>query len=328
MQAILINIEEIEQNPINKSIYGEPEIDDSFIESITKYGILEPLHVVESELPYPESERPYTLLSGHRRLKAAEIAKLTEVPCIIETAPNRDFCEYLLLAFNLQRVKNEAIKGREFNEYKQKLSQLSQIKMLKGVNFTASDVDNAIFALTEKLGINLDKPLKIPQSIAKHLGISYEKAEKLATIMSNDVAQSFVDAVETVGGTAKKANDLVQFWMNCQKDLESGQNSATQIYDLLIDKIKEIFKPLGYDFYRNTLMPIKVVKERKKEKQMPKQEPKQLTIDFPVYVRKDDKKTVPSEKEYVFEADGEKYIVDVEILIEKIKEKNLWKKLL
>ncbi|HAT75573.1 MAG TPA: hypothetical protein DCS19_01725 [Flavobacterium sp.] len=327
MEAILINIDEIEVNPINSSIYGEPDIDESFKESIAKFGILEPLHVVESKLPYPDVEKRYTLLSGHRRLKAAQLNNIAELPCIIDSAPNRDFCDYLLLAFNLQRVKNEAIKGREYSEYKQKLSHLSQLKMLKGVNFTANDVDNAVFALTEKLGINLDKPLKIPQSIAKHLGISYEKAEMLATIMSNDIAQSFVDAVTQVGGSPKKANELVQFWMDSQKALENGTQAGT-VYNELIEKIKAIFKPLGYDFYRNTLMPIKVIKERKKEANPTKEDAKQLTIDYPSYVRKDDKNTVPKGSEYVFNADGEKYLVDVEILLEKIQEKNLWKKLL
>ena len=68
----------------------------SLAESITANGIIEPLSVRRS------GKDKYILLSGERRLRAAKIAGLRRVPCVIHKTPERD-AAILTLTENLQR---------------------------------------------------------------------------------------------------------------------------------------------------------------------------------------------------------------------------------
>jgi hypothetical protein len=91
--------------PANEQLYRPIEPDDPDIralaDSIRKEGVKEPLVVT----------RDNYLLSGHRRLMAARLAGLVEVPVRVEPisyAKNRDRCVALLATYNRQRVKTNA----------------------------------------------------------------------------------------------------------------------------------------------------------------------------------------------------------------------------
>ncbi len=76
-------------------------------ESILRYGILQPLTVRRAdELPHTGGRQPaaelYELIAGERRLRAAKIAGLTEVPCLLCQADDRRSAELALIE-NLQR---------------------------------------------------------------------------------------------------------------------------------------------------------------------------------------------------------------------------------
>lgn len=75
---------------------------DGLVASIHAVGILEPL-VVEC-YSGPLNVEPYLLLAGHRRLAAAKLAGLTEVPCIVRaTAATPALRLEMALVENLQR---------------------------------------------------------------------------------------------------------------------------------------------------------------------------------------------------------------------------------
>ena len=71
---------------------------NSLIESIQTQGIAEPLLV----RPLGNTVDEYEVISGHRRLRAAQKAVLTEVPAFIH-AINRDEAAILLVDCNLHR---------------------------------------------------------------------------------------------------------------------------------------------------------------------------------------------------------------------------------
>ncbi len=91
-------------NPRNEEVYSDREdLSDSFVESIRKDGILQPLVVAADWL----------LISGHRRLEAAKRVGFDEVPVIM-----REFTGELerleaLVQYNLHREKTYSQKMRE-----------------------------------------------------------------------------------------------------------------------------------------------------------------------------------------------------------------------
>lgn len=81
-------------------------VDDSLNElaaSIKEHGIIQPLIVVENDDP-DTAHYPYRLIAGERRLRAAKIAGLTEVPCIVRnTVPDAQTEFEMALIENIQR---------------------------------------------------------------------------------------------------------------------------------------------------------------------------------------------------------------------------------
>ena len=69
---------------------------DELVESIKQSGVLSPVVV------RPHKDGGYEILSGHRRVKACEIAGITEVPTVIKDLDD-DTATILLVDSNLQR---------------------------------------------------------------------------------------------------------------------------------------------------------------------------------------------------------------------------------
>jgi ParB-like chromosome segregation protein Spo0J len=92
----------LNDHPLNAQIYGD-EVDAELVESIRTSGVLVPL-TVTSDL---------TVISGHRRRKAAIAAGLSEVPCIVQPIDDPDLLERALIESNRQRTKTNEQRARE-----------------------------------------------------------------------------------------------------------------------------------------------------------------------------------------------------------------------
>ena len=86
---------EIIPNPYQPREIFDPEGLQELAESIRQHGILQPLTV-------RVTEDGWELISGERRLRAAQMAGLTEVPCLERSADDADSA-LLALVENLQR---------------------------------------------------------------------------------------------------------------------------------------------------------------------------------------------------------------------------------
>lgn len=76
-RIINVPITLIRSNPLQPRIYFDDAAIERLAVSVGTIGIIEPLTVYENE------EHGYTLLSGERRLRAAQKAGLSRVPCIL-----------------------------------------------------------------------------------------------------------------------------------------------------------------------------------------------------------------------------------------------------
>lgn len=75
-----IRISEIVRNPNQPRRYFDPEAIATLAESIRQYGVLNPLTVRRT------ANGGYELVAGERRLRAARVAGLTDVPCLLINA--------------------------------------------------------------------------------------------------------------------------------------------------------------------------------------------------------------------------------------------------
>ena len=75
-EVLFIPVWDIEPNPMQPRRIFDPEGLRELCTSITQYGILQPLSV-------SKMDGGYRLIAGERRLRAARLAGLREVPCII-----------------------------------------------------------------------------------------------------------------------------------------------------------------------------------------------------------------------------------------------------
>lgn len=90
-----IKIGSIARNPYQPRKYFDQEAIFQLAESIRTYGVLNPLTV-------RRTAEGYELIAGERRLRAARVAGLSEVPCIILSATEED-SSAIALVENLQR---------------------------------------------------------------------------------------------------------------------------------------------------------------------------------------------------------------------------------
>lgn len=94
-RVIYLSVDGIRPNPAQPRRYFDDESLRELSGSIRQYGILQPLTV-------RRGARGYELIAGERRLRAAKLAGLREVPCLLAGADEAD-SPLLALIENLQR---------------------------------------------------------------------------------------------------------------------------------------------------------------------------------------------------------------------------------
>jgi ParB family chromosome partitioning protein len=90
-------IDNIQPNPRQPRKSFNSEDLQGLADSISEHGVLQPLIVAQ-----PQGEDVYVLIAGQRRLEAARLAGLAEVPVILRQATEQQLLEWALIE-NLQR---------------------------------------------------------------------------------------------------------------------------------------------------------------------------------------------------------------------------------
>ena len=132
-----IRISEIVRNPNQPRRYFDPEAIATLAESIRQYGVLNPLTVRRT------GNGGYELVAGERRLRAARVAGLTDVPCLLINADGED-SSVIALGENLQRRDLDFFE--EANGFKRLIEQfgLTQEEAARKVGKTQSAVANKL----------------------------------------------------------------------------------------------------------------------------------------------------------------------------------------
>ena len=94
-RVVFLPARSIRPNPAQPRKIFSPEALDELSDSIRQHGILQPLSV-------RRSGNGYELIAGERRLRAAELAGVTDIPCIIMSMDDRE-SGMAAMVENLQR---------------------------------------------------------------------------------------------------------------------------------------------------------------------------------------------------------------------------------
>ena len=95
LEVVDINVDTIAPNPFQPRKSFSDEGLAELSASIREFGIIQPLII-------RKIDKGYELIAGERRLRASIIAGLTNVPCIIREASDKEMAEIALIE-NLQR---------------------------------------------------------------------------------------------------------------------------------------------------------------------------------------------------------------------------------
>lgn len=134
----MCDIDKISPNPQQPRSYFDPEKLEQLADSIREKGIIQPLLVTRGR------SRRYSLIAGERRLRAAKLAGLDEVPVVLlDETGDRERLELALIE-NIQRHDLNPIE--EAQAYSQLLEdfQLTQEEVAKRVGRQRSTITNVL----------------------------------------------------------------------------------------------------------------------------------------------------------------------------------------
>jgi ParB family chromosome partitioning protein len=149
-------------------------------ESIREHGVLQPLVVLPAD-----AQGRHTLIAGERRLRAAKIAGLAEVPVLVREASERQQLEWALIE-NLQRLD------------------LNPLEAAEGYRQLVEDFDLSHEAVAERVGksrtavSNTLRLLKLSSPVRKALGESLISEGHARALLALAHAQSQAAALQTV----------------------------------------------------------------------------------------------------------------------------------
>ena len=197
-QVSLIRVGKINPNPHQpRSNFDSSTLED-LAASIREHGIISPLIVVSGQNP-----DQYILIAGERRLRAAKLAGLTEVPAIVRSSTEQEQLELAIIE-NVQREDLDPLERA--NAYQALLDEfsLTHEEIAKRVGKNRVTVTNSLRLLnlpetiqkgiSEKrisegharalLGLSTPKAMEHAFETIKILGLNVRQTEQLVTKMN------------------------------------------------------------------------------------------------------------------------------------------------
>jgi ParB family chromosome partitioning protein len=139
-QIVQIATEELQSNPLQPRGAIMPESLVELADSIREHGILEPLIVAKT----PSG---YQIIAGERRWRAAKIAGLTHLPCLVKETTPRGMLEMALVE-NVQRADlNPLERAKAFQRLNTEFG-LGTVEIAKRIGKSPAFISNTLRLLT------------------------------------------------------------------------------------------------------------------------------------------------------------------------------------
>lgn len=196
-------LESIKPNRHQPRAQFDPTALEELAESIKIHGLAQPLVVTELA-----AAGEYELIVGERRLRAAKMAGLTHVPCIIKKVTNRERLE-LALVENIQRQDLNAMEEAMAIDNLMKEYSLTQEEVSIALGQSRSSVANLLryLRLHEKVqeairgGQISEGHAKVLAGVPEHT----EQLRLLERIISDNLSVRDLEALVTIAKPQKKA---------------------------------------------------------------------------------------------------------------------------
>jgi len=199
--SLLVPISKILANPYQPREQFDHQHLEELLDSVKRHGILQPLVVTR------KANGAYALIAGERRLRAAEMAGLTEVPVVLRENVDNSALLELAVIENVQRADLNPIE--EAHAY-QRLSDgfgLTQEEVAQRVGKSRAKVANIVRLLTLPKEIQDGlKAGKITEGHGKVLAGLSSEADQLRVY--GQIAMHSLTVSETVQHTTRRAPSL------------------------------------------------------------------------------------------------------------------------
>lgn len=145
-KVVFLPTEELAPNPMQPRRQFDEAALQALAESIRRHGMLQPVTVREAEpKPFPENIRSasFEIIAGERRWRAARMAGLERIPCVIRRADRKESAELALIE-NLQRRDLGFFEEAEAIRTLLLMSSLSQAEMAARLSISPSSLSNKL----------------------------------------------------------------------------------------------------------------------------------------------------------------------------------------
>jgi len=210
-------IDKLKPHPKNEEIYGEEDVSDLIAQIEACGEIIDPLKIKEDG----------TIISGHRRWKAAKELGLTEVPCQIVSYESPEEELVALVMFNHKRTKTNEQKAREGMTLEENLKSKGMQRKLKTLKQNQTDGDtvsqseNADSSSTTPESGGTDEEEKkgrtrdiVAETVKISSGRCYDRMKKVIETVDKLRKEGKSDdadfLVQLMNGSVKPAYDLVE----------------------------------------------------------------------------------------------------------------------
>lgn len=230
-KEVVQEIDLLELHPFKKHPF-QVRVDEEMmktVESIVEYGVLTPAIV------RPRKQGGYEIISGHRRAKAADMAGLFSLPCIVRNLDD-DAATILMVDANLQR--ENILPSERAWAFRMKLEALNRtMGRPKNVGQVVPDYQGK--RSTEVVAEGTGESYK---QVQRYIRLTYLLPQLLD--MVDEKKMGFIPAVELSFLSPEKQNDVLNAmdYAQCTPSLSQAQRirQLAKSKDYSLDKVEEI----------------------------------------------------------------------------------------
>ena len=197
----------IAPNPHQPRRLFEPEALQELANSITEHGILQPIVVTEA------GEGKYELVAGERRLRASQMAGLTEIPALVRTYTDQHKLELALI----ENLNREDLNPLEIAT--------AYLKLQQQFNMTLEEIGKRSGGKAVSTVSNSLRLLALPENAKTALirgDITEGHARQIVAIQEPAVQQELLDLIMQNGWSVRKTEQFVIGYKEGKKDKQKA----------------------------------------------------------------------------------------------------------